>query len=175
MSNLNAGPWELDEFTTIDTDSGIKDYIPTGPTDAQLAAQVKLRALLNPEMAPPSVPEIEEYISTEIARNKAHGELFAAIMRIAFGKEDDVSIGHHLSFQPHGDISSLNEVPSADTLIFDHNVMRAVFGDNAIPVMQRICALPADKRDDELQRLFDTRETLDGKAVNVTFGRVVRT
>lgn len=162
MSNLNASPWELDEYTTIDKDSRIKDYIPTGPTDAQLAAQVKLRALLNPEMAPASgsVAEIEEYISTEIARNKAHGALFAAIMKIAFGKDDDVSIGHHLSFQPHGDISSLNEVPSADTLIGDHTVMRAVFGDNAIPVIQRIFGFPAGKRDDELQRLFDARTNL---------------
>lgn len=156
MSNVTA--WETDEEISVDADYTLKAFVPT-VTDAQLAGQRALLTRINPEMVQ-DLASIEEYISTEIARNKAHGKLFAAIMRIAFGNDDDVSIGHHLSFQPHGDIDSLNEVPSADTLIFDHKVMTAVFGSNAVRVMQRICSFPADSRDGELQRLFDARASL---------------
>lgn len=157
MTNVTA--WETDEDMSVDSDMTLRAYVPTPVTDTQLAAQRELVRLINPEMAPIQVT-VKDYLTVEDARNRANAKLFRAIIQAAFGSQDDVTIGHHLSFQPHGDIENLNEIPSADTLIFDHDLMRRVFGDNAIRVMQRLCMYPCDTRDAELQRLFNARAEL---------------
>lgn len=100
--------------------------------------------------------QAKEYIPLEIARNKASSDLFAAMMRIAYGRNDAVIIVHHLTFEVGSDLSSVNEIPSADTLIFDHAIMFAVFGAVYLSVMSALAVLTVDDgaRDKELRARF---------------------
>lgn len=91
----------------------------------------------------------KDYLGTENARNKKHAELYTRIIRKAIGS-CDVLVGHHLTFEIGGDLSTENEIPSADTLLFDHDIMGAVFGDKAFLVMQSLAIMPADRRDELL-------------------------
>lgn len=97
------------------------------------------------------------YIPFEIARNQANVPMFRAMIRMAYGRNDAVLIGHHLGFEVGDDYSTENEIPSADTLIFDHDIMRAVFGADAIRVMQALAALPVGPRDSKLREFFKAR------------------
>lgn len=87
------------------------------------------------------------YLSTENVRNKRHAALYTRMIQVVYGKECDVLIGHHLVFEVHGKIGTENEVPSADTLLFDHEVMKAIFGTEAIGIMQVLATLPGEERE----------------------------
>lgn len=96
----------------------------------------------------------KDYLGTENARNKKNAKLFEDIIKAAYGNENDVLVGHHLVFEQHGVISTENEIPAADTLIFCHDLMGAIFGDYAVDVMVELAVLPADKRDERLGAIF---------------------
>lgn len=109
---------------------------------------------------------MKDFLGTENARNKANASLYTAIMKQAIGKDAQVLIGHHLSFELGGDIGTENEIPSADTLMFDHDVMTAVFGAFAIDIMQHLAATPCQSRDRVLEEywksLTEGTDTPDG-------------
>lgn len=102
---------------------------------------------------------MKDYLGWENHRNKIHAALYTELMRRAFGGERDcaVLIGHHLTFELGGDLETENEVPSADCLLFDHYVMKKVFGDDALRIMGELSQVPAEERDAlamaELQKL----------------------
>lgn len=100
---------------------------------------------------------MKDYLTVEGQRNKAHAQLYTDIVQAALGKENAVLIGHHIVFEANGDLTTENEIPAADTLIFDHDIMRAVFGDRALPIMMKLASLPVGQRDDHLQALWDQR------------------
>lgn len=106
------------------------------------------------------VTEVRDYFTTELARNHENAALYTRMMQIAFGAQDDEMIGHHLSFQEHGKLDTLQEIPSADTLIFDHYVMSRVFGYYAIKVMQHLASVPFEngERDALLGSYLRARE-----------------
>lgn len=94
---------------------------------------------------------MKDYLSYENARNKKYAALYQEIMKEAFSN-CNVFIGHHLSFEQGADLATENEIPSADTLIFDHDVMRAAFGSiRYMTVMSHLSALPVELRDQHLQ------------------------
>ena len=82
------------------------------------------------------------------------------MIQIAFGDKDQIMIAHHLVFEKDGDIATMNEIPSADTLIFDHDVMSTIFGPQYIRIMERLAALPVNdgSRDRLLRLLLDQQE-----------------
>jgi hypothetical protein len=90
---------------------------------------------------------IKDYLGTENARNKQHAALYARLIKRAFGENNDVLIGHHLTFEDHGDINTENEIPAADTLLFDHDIMGRVFGGDAKKLMVTLAMVPAEKRE----------------------------
>lgn len=98
---------------------------------------------------------MKDYLGFENARNKTHAELYVKLVKRAFGPDADVLIGHHLCFELGGEISTENEIPSADTLIFDHEVMTAVFGDRALSIMNHLSTIPAESRDEVLRDYWD--------------------
>lgn len=100
---------------------------------------------------------MKDFLATENARNRRNARLYCTMLHLAYGKQQDVLIGHHLNFQEHGVIDSINEVPSADTLIFDHEVMHAIFGNDALEVMLH-CA--------KLSNVDDAREKFLAYHVN---------
>lgn len=102
----------------------------------------------------------KDYLGTENARNKRNAQLYEDIIKAAYGQNNDVLIGHHLTFEVHGDISTENEIPAADTLIFCHELMTLVFGPIALDLMQELACLPVERRDDRLADMFYNRRPL---------------
>lgn len=96
----------------------------------------------------------KDYLGAENARNKQHAKLFEDIIRAAYGHNNDVLIGHHLTFEEHGNINTENEIPAADTLVFDHDLMGRVFGPQMYEVLHELAMLPVEKRDLRLAELF---------------------
>jgi hypothetical protein len=87
------------------------------------------------------------WLQAENDRNTHNGLNFIDIIKKAFGVNEVVMVGHHFVFEPTEamkklDLSQLNEIPSADTLIFDHDIMTAVFGADAKIIMAQLSQLP---------------------------------
>ncbi len=99
---------------------------------------------------------MKDYLGTELERNKKNTALFKAMIHRAFGKKDQVMIAHHLTFEVGKDLETMNEIPSADTLIFDHEAMQKIFGKHFIAVMQYLCKFPAEERDAQLEKCFNS-------------------
>jgi hypothetical protein len=89
---------------------------------------------------------VKDYLGFENARNKEHAQLYTNLIKRAM-EGCAVFIGHHLSFELNGDLATENEIPSADCLIFDHEIMTAVFGNQAVEVMKRLAGVPVGERD----------------------------
>lgn len=84
---------------------------------------------------------------TENDRNKTHAELYTRMIKEAFGKDAAIIIGHHLTFENNGDLNTENEIPSADTLLFDHYAMTQIFGVDALALMRLLASVPIEERD----------------------------
>lgn len=105
---------------------------------------------------------VKNYLITENERNKASADLFTRMIRVAFGDKDQIMIAHHLTFEVDNNLNTVNEIPSADTLIFDHEAMKVIFGEAYyLDVMRSLAVLPVagGARDKYL------RELMDGNAV----------
>lgn len=97
-------------------------------------------------------------------RNRDNSEVFKAIIREAFGVTD-VICGHHLVYQieekrDDGFVYTMvEEVPSADTLIFDHDVACKIWGESFKTVLVRLALEPIASRDALLSKLYRERNT----------------
>lgn len=98
--------------------------------------------------------QFKYYLGYENDRNTQHAAVYTDLIRRAMSPREVVLVGHHFVCEfvsdppkPDEDLKTLNEIPSADTLIFDHDIMRAVFGDHAIDVMVDCAKVPASQRD----------------------------
>jgi hypothetical protein len=100
---------------------------------------------------------MKDWLGTENARNKRHAKLYTAMMAAAFGQDASILIGHHLTFEEGGNIDTENEIPSADTMIFDHYIMSKIFGARSVAIMKELAGVPVERRDDMLQNFWDTR------------------
>lgn len=104
------------------------------------------------------------WLQAENDRNTHHGALYVDIIKAAFGIDEVVMVGHHFVFEPAQamaaqDLSKLNEIPSADTVLFDHDIMGAVFGPVSSLVIPALAKLPVagGLRDAKARELFDLR------------------
>lgn len=95
---------------------------------------------------------MKDWLSYEQNRNHTHAALYTRILQLAgIGKNIAVLVGHHIGFEFNGDIETENEIPSADTLIFDHDIMSRVFGSNCVAIMAELATIPAERRDARLE------------------------
>lgn len=94
------------------------------------------------------------FLGPEGKRNRANAALYKAMLCVAWG-ECEVIVGHHVNFQFDGDLSTEDEIPSADTLLFDHDIMGAVFGDSAVLLMTQIAAVRPYERERILIAAFN--------------------
>lgn len=100
-----------------------------------------------------------DFIITEKNRNWENRETYTRLMRLGLGcKRGKVVVSHHLVFQVDPGLPA-NEIPAADTLIFDHEIMGKVFGAGAISIMSHLASLPLETRDSQLKRYLDGLET----------------
>jgi hypothetical protein len=91
------------------------------------------------------------YLSYENKRNSHHQEMFVWIIKRAFGCKEVVLVGHHFVCDYNSDLKTLNEIPSADTLLFDHDIMKECFGERSIEIMIELAKRPVPERDEYLR------------------------
>lgn len=111
----------------------------------------------------PMLSRQRDYLGYENHRNTVHAQLYTDIVNEAFGHED-VIVGHHITFERHGDIKTENEIPSADTLLFDVDVASRLFGEHfARSLLMRLALTPVESRDkayaDEFYRAYPHRKS----------------
>ncbi len=97
--------------------------------------------------------------SYENDRNADGSQLFKDIIREAFGVTD-VIIAHHLVYVvtekgPDGfSYETVEEIPSADALIFDHLVAQRIWGAKFRDVLVQLVLEPCETRDVLLKKLY---------------------
>ncbi len=89
----------------------------------------------------------KNWLETENDRNVAAQQLFHDMICQAFGPKWVTLIGHHLAYQCTDIPNSQGEIPAADSLIFDHDIMGVIFKDDAQKIMSELVALPAEERE----------------------------
>lgn len=94
-------------------------------------------------------------------RNAESAELFKAIIRAAFGVQD-VIVGHHLVYvtverREGFEYQIVEEIPSADALIFDHEIAKRIWGDAWKAVLAALALEPCETRDKRLAELWAAR------------------
>lgn len=101
--------------------------------------------------------------SWENDRNTQNRDLFKAILREAFDIEDTI-IGHHLLYvtedkQPDGFVYQVvQEIPSADCLIFDTIVAKKIWGNGWKDKLRRLAVEPVESRDKLLAEMYHGRK-----------------
>lgn len=95
-------------------------------------------------------------------RNSVYSDLFKDIIREVFGVKD-VICGHHLTYQisetRDGSVYTfVEEIPSADALIFDHKVARKLFGPAFRDQLMALVCEPIETRDRLLAKLYYGRK-----------------
>lgn len=104
---------------------------------------------------------MKDYLLAENTRNHQNHKVYERLLRAAIQPDCDVLIGHHLTFTlPEGEP---NEIPSADTLIFDFELMKKVFGSRAASIVEHLAVLSCTQRDlmlEEYLNLRDSRELM---------------
>jgi hypothetical protein len=92
-------------------------------------------------------------------RNSVYSPLYKAMIREAFNC-GDVICGHHLIYvardqRPDGFVyETVQEIPSADALLFDHCAMRKLFGDDYKFVMYNLALERTETRDELAAEYF---------------------
>lgn len=92
-------------------------------------------------------------------RNADSRDLFKAIICEAFDVTD-VIIAHHLTYvavdhRDGFDYQVVEEIPSADALIFDHGVAKKIWGEDRYKdILTRLALEPVATRDDLLAKLY---------------------
>lgn len=90
---------------------------------------------------PDTTDTIKDYLTLENGRNHRHAKLYERLIKLAYGDDYEVLIGHHINFQLRGHVETINEIPSADTLIFDKGLMTKVFGSAEADRIMLLCAM----------------------------------
>ena len=105
--------------------------------------------------------QLKDFLGEEQARNKRHAALYETLVKRAFGANIDVIIGHHIGFEIHGDIQSETEIPSADTLLFNREIMAAVFGEvHASRILEQLSRAAPDEREKIVAEWLDLGEAM---------------
>lgn len=96
-------------------------------------------------------------------RNSVFSDLYKAIISEVYDCKD-VIIGHHLIYvkedkRPDGFVYQVvQEIPSADALIFDHDVARKIWGTGYGTILCELALCPVKYRDRLLSKLFYGRK-----------------
>lgn len=94
-------------------------------------------------------------------RNANSRDLIKAIIREVYGA-GDVIVAHHLTYvvdelRPDGAYENVEEIPSFDTLIFDHAAAHKLWGEDWTNVLTELALLPVPERDVRLAALYSAR------------------
>lgn len=112
--------------------------------------------------------QLQDWISSEIERNKKYAGLFERLVKRACGENCDVLVGHHIVIERHGDIQSETEIPSADSLLFNRELMHAVFGPLTDPLLDIIVTLGPGHREQVVQEWLNSIDSPPTRSTHVT-------
>lgn len=108
------------------------------------------------EQIPDGVKHFGNY---ENDRNAKYKDLYSDILKEFYGLNDDTIIAHHLCIsQQIGDMFIVQEIPSADTLIFDHEIAKKIWGVMWESCLKVLAVEPVDTRDDLLSTMYYGRK-----------------
>lgn len=102
-------------------------------------------------------------------RNADSADLFKEIIREACGVSD-VIIAHHLVYvrverRDGFEFQIVEEIPSADALIFDHEIAKKIWGpESYMQVLRLLAFMPPEQRDEKLRELWEQRKRLNAAA-----------
>lgn len=102
-------------------------------------------------------------------RNGENAPLFKAIIREAYGVTD-VICGHHLVYEVREQradgftYEQIQEIPSADALIFDHDVAQKIWGDKWKSILTILAMTPVAERDKLLGEFYYNRHNEEQSA-----------
>lgn len=101
-------------------------------------------------------------------RNAENNQLFKDIIREAFGVTD-VIVAHHLVYETQevrGGFAYqiVEEIPSADALIFDHLIAQRIWGGSYKDVLVKLALEPCETRDALLKILYYGRKNQQTKS-----------
>lgn len=92
----------------------------------------------------------KDFLTYENNRNKQNSTFLKTVLQRLFKGDESIVVGHHICY---GDDV---EIPSIDTLYFDHDVMSQLFGEAAPTVMVKLAKAPVPDRDHVFKNFFDT-------------------
>jgi hypothetical protein len=102
------------------------------------------------DFSPTGIKYVGQY---ENDRNAVHSAMYKAMIKEAYGVSDCI-IGHHMVYMREEkdakgfEIQIVEEIPSADALLFDHCIMQKLFGDSFREVIAKLAQEPAETRDE---------------------------
>jgi hypothetical protein len=111
--------------------------------------------------APEPGDNVRDLGHDENNRNAKWAELYTGIIKEAF-TVSGVIIGHHLTFVQYTVVDGFpyhipQEIASADTLIFDHDVAQKIWGIYYEEALKSLALMPVKYRDGELSILYMSR------------------
>jgi hypothetical protein len=104
---------------------------------------------------------MKDYLTYETLRNRAAKETFTTALGEAFDRPQGILIAHHMCFS---EPEFPEEIPSADTFLFDHDVAKKLFGDKYKEVLIKLALEPVETRDRLFRSLYDGRPSLNKAA-----------
>jgi hypothetical protein len=104
----------------------------------------------------PTVPGSLPYAgggSINDIRSTSNSDLFEAMIRGVIADIEWLGCGHHIMYK-RSSASLPEEISSPDTLIFDHDMARKIWGAEWQSVLTRLALEPAETRDTLLRKLY---------------------
>lgn len=98
----------------------------------------------------------ERFLGGEGKRNRHNAALYVAMLNKAWGA-CEVIVGHHINFEFDSNLDTEDEIPSADCLLFNHQIMRGIFGKDAPNIMSHLAGLEPYAREEEVVRQWNER------------------
>lgn len=96
----------------------------------------------------------ESWLNRETRRNVDNIALFEAMLRKAYPDTTLVVAGHHIMVMREGEPVPL-EIASADTLIFDHDIAKVVWGAAWVSALTQLATTPPELRENLVRMMFN--------------------
>lgn len=96
----------------------------------------------------------ESWLNRETRRHIDNLPLFEAMLRMAFPDTTAVIAGHHIMFMREGHPHP-HEIAAADTLLFDHTIAKACWGDEWARTLVMLALEPASGREEMARTIFN--------------------
>jgi hypothetical protein len=100
---------------------------------------------------------MKNYVQDEYTRNKNACATYEQLLKLAFGKDAVVIVSHHIIVKPK--VGDTQEIPSADTILFDPTIMGLAFGAaKAKAIAIDLAMMQPEQREPWVQHILDRHQ-----------------